>query len=96
MDQPAEQSANEQNFIELLKAFSPELYLIYETQKLTQVSWEVIREAIIALHDVAWNSGWGEVRIFISNGKTQTIQGAKSRKMEIDTIIQQEYTINKS
>ena len=88
MDQPAEQSANEQNFIELLKAFSPELYLIYETQKLTQVSWEVIREAIIALHDVAWNGGWGEVRIFISNGKTQTIQGAKSRKMDIDTIVE--------
>ena len=87
MDQPAEQAANEEYFSELLKAFQPQLYLIYETQKMTNVSWEVIREAIIALHDVAWNGGWGEVRIFISNGKTQTIQGAKSRKMDIDTIV---------
>ena len=88
MDQPQEQAANEEYFTELLKAFQPQLYLIYETQKMTQVSWEVIREAIIALHDVAWNGGWGEVRIFISNGKTQTIQGAKSRKMDIDTIVE--------
>ena len=87
MNQPAEQAANEEYFIELLKAFQPQLYLIYETQKLTQVSWEVIREVVIALHDVAWNGGWGEVRIFISNGKTMTIQGAKSRKMEIETIV---------
>jgi len=87
MNQPQEQVSNERQFEIILQELAPELYLIYETQKLTNVSWEVIREAIIALHDVAWNGGWGEVRIFVSNGKTMTIQGAKSRKLETETII---------
>lgn len=87
MNQPQEQFNNERRFEVILQELAPELYLIYETQKLTGVSWEVIREAIIALHDVAWNGGWGEVRIFVSNGKTMTIQGAKSRKMEVQTIV---------
>ena len=87
MNQPQEQENNIEQFEDLLKAVYPELYLIYETQKLTNVSWEVIREAIIALHDVAWNGGYGEVRIFVNKGKTMTIQGAKSRKLEVDTIV---------
>ena len=89
MSQPQEQQSNEAKFTELLKAFSPELYLIYETQKLTNVSWDIIRESIIALHDVAWNNGWGEVRIFISQGKTMTVQGVKSRRMETATIVEE-------
>lgn len=87
IDQATEAQENVNHFEEILKAVYPELYLIYETQKLTNVSWEVIRESIIALHDVAWNGGWGKVEIFVSNGKTQTIQGVKSRKLEIDTIV---------
>lgn len=88
MNQPAEQEANEETFQELLKAFSPDLYLVYETQKLTKINWEIIREVIISMHDVASFGGSGEVRIFFLNGMNKAIQGQKNRKMEIAGIIE--------
>lgn len=87
MNQPQEQFNNERKFEVILQELAPELYLIYETQKLTQVSWEVIREAIIALHDVAWNGGSGHVDIYILNGVTDNVAGNKMRKLKINTIV---------
>lgn len=87
MEQPAEQLANEETFQEMLKVFAPDLYLVYEAQKMTGVNWEVIREVIGSIHDVASFGGWGEVRIFIEHGDIGTVQGGKTRKMGIPALI---------
>lgn len=100
MNQPAEQQANIEHFENILKTFDPELYLIYETQKLTKVNWEIIREVMSSIYDVASYTGTGEVRIFILKGTTKAIQGEKNRKMDIPTLIEdlfeKEYNITKA
>jgi len=88
MEQPEEQKLNEEQFDKALAKIYPELWRINKSLKETNINPVIIPAVINSIFEVAYVTGHGEVKIYISNRKITNIEPKPRIKLDVDALIE--------
>ena len=83
-----EQQKNEEQFDKVLAQTYPELWRIHNALKETKINPLVVPAVINAIYEVAYVTGHGDVKIFISDKKITNIEPKARIKLGISALIE--------
>ncbi len=77
---------NEESFLQLLKHFRPDLFVLGDLLDSTGVNYYIIFQVIRHLNNVAMGNKYGSVTIQVENGVVTFVRGEESTKLNEDLI----------
>jgi len=87
MNQKDEGVHNKEKFETILAATYPELWRIHKTLEETKINPVIVTAVINAIYEVAYITGHGDVKIYISDRKITNIEPKPRVKLGVEVLL---------
>ena len=84
---PTIEAANKDTFMEVLRKFNPELYLIQMALNESGVNPLIVPKIIRSIGNLCLGTGFGKIQIFIQNNRITQLKGEESVYVEEEATI---------
>ncbi len=87
-----ETKTNEEIFISLTKEIRPDIYVVMEALDKTEINPYILLSIIRELTNINMGTGWGQVRIDVTNRIVTRIFSEQNQKLELPLIKKRQIT----
>ena len=85
-DYEKEEKTNKDKFMELLRAFRPDVFILLVALDETGVNFEIPRKIIYQLEKIAKGSKYGKVNVVVENGIATFVYGEEANKLSVPVL----------